>query len=174
LLTWQRCKLQDAAGVSDVPKAEIINPPNLLRRKVSGSGPISQEMLTRAKAAVENLTAQFSELLKKDIEKVSALHAEGLADPARRLDIVKAIFEVMHDLRGQAGTFDYPLVTRVGSSLCRFVENLEACDDRCYEVIGVHVEALNAILRHAVRGDGGPLGQEIADGLERAVKKILS
>lgn len=159
----------------DIPKAEIINPPNLLRRKVSGSGPISQEMLTRAKAAVENLTAQFSELLKKDIEKVSALHGEGLAaDAARRLDIAKAIFEVMHDLRGQAGTFDYPLVTRVGSSLCRFVENLEACDDRCYEVIGVHVEALNAILRHAVRGDGGPLGQEIADGLERAVKKILS
>jgi hypothetical protein len=158
----------------NVQKTQIVTPPNRLRPKVSGSGPISPEMVTRAKEAVASLAPAFAELMAKDVAKVAALYAEGLADPSRRLEIAKAIFEVTHDLRGQAGTFDYPLITRVGSSLCRFIENLKECDDACFEVIGVHVEALDGVLRNAIRGDGGPLGREIANGLELAVKKVLS
>jgi hypothetical protein len=155
-------------------KPQIVTPPNRLRQKVAGSGPISPEMLSRAKEAVASLAPVFAELMAKDVERVCALYAEGLADPTRRLEIAKAIFEVTHDLRGQAGTFDYPLITRVGSSLCRFIENLQECDDACFAVIGVHVEALDGVLRNAIRGDGGPLGREIAAGLEAAVKKVLS
>lgn len=155
-------------------KPQIVNPPDRLRQKVSGGGPISPEMLARAKEAVASLAPQFAALLAKDVEKVCDLYAEGLADPPRRFEIAKAIFDVTHDLRGQAGTFDYPLVTRVGSSLCRFIESLTVCDDACFEVIGVHVDALNAVLRNSIRGDGGPLGREIAVGLETAVKKVSS
>jgi hypothetical protein len=156
-------------------KPQIINPPNLLRERVSGGGPISPEMLARAEAAVESLSAQFGVLLSSEIEKLGDLYAAGSAASAdRRLAIAKEIFEVVHDLRGQAGTFDYPLITRVGTSLCRFTENLTACDERCYEVIRVHIEAMDAVLRNALRGDGGALGEAIAGGLEKAVKKILS
>jgi hypothetical protein len=156
-------------------KPQIINPPNLLRERVTGSGPISAEMLARAEAAVESLSAQFSELLASEIGQLGSLHAESVgASTARRLEIAKAIFEITHDLRGQAGTFDYPLITRIGSSLCRFTENLTDCDERCFEVIRVHIEAMVAVLHNALHGDGGPLGDAIASGLETAVKKILS
>ena len=155
-------------------KPQIVSPPNRLRQKVSGTGPISPEMLARAKEAVSNLAPAFAELMAKDVEKIARLYEEGLADPARRMEIAKAIFDVAHDLRGQAGTFDYPLVTRVGSSLCRFIEKLEGCEDVHFEVIAVHVDALEGVLRNAIRGDGGALGREIADGLELAVKKVLA
>lgn len=160
--------------VTDTQKAQVVNPPNRLRPKVSGSGPISPEMLARAKEAVASLAPQFAELLAKDVEKICDLYAEGLADPARRFEIAKAIFEVTHDLRGQAGTFDFPLITRVGSSLCRFIEGLTECGEACFDVVGLHVEALKAVLRNGIHGDGGPLGREMADGLETAVKKVLS
>ena len=155
-------------------KPQIVSPPNRLRQKVSGNGPISPEMLARAKEAVSNLAPAFAELMAKDVEKIASLYEEGLADPTRRMEVAKAIFDVAHDLRGQAGTFDYPLVTRVGSSLCRFIEKLEGCEDVHFEVIAVHVDALEGVLRNAIRGDGGALGREIADGLELAVKKVLA
>ena len=156
-------------------KPQIITPPNLLRERVTGSGPISEEMLARADAAVGSLSAEFAALLATEIAKLGGLQAQGAAaTPARRLEIAKAIFEITHDLRGQAGTFDYSLITRIGSSLCRFIENLTACDERSYEVIRVHIEAMDAVLHNALHGDGGPLGQAIAGGLETAVKKILS
>lgn len=166
--------MSEVIAVVNMQKPQVVTPPNRLRQKVTGSGPISPEMLTRAKEAVASLAPAFAELMAKDVEKICGLYAEGVADPGRRLEIVKAIFEVAHDLRGQAGTFDYPLVTRVGSSLCRFIENLKECDDACFEVVGVHVDALDGVLRNAIRGDGGALGREIADGLESAVRKILS
>jgi hypothetical protein len=156
-------------------KPQIINPPNRLRERVSGSGPISPEMVARAEAVVKELSAQFGTLLASDIDRLGILHANGAAaEPARRIEITKEIFEITHDLRGQAGTFNYPLITRVGTSLCRFTETLEECDERCYEVIRVHIEAMSAVLRHALQGDGGPLGEQIAGGLETAVRKIMA
>jgi len=156
-------------------KPQIINPPNRLRERVTGSGPISEEMLARAEAAVQSLSDQFGELLASQIAELGRLHAEGAAAPVeKQLDIAKRIFEIAHDLRGQAGTFDYPLITRIGASLCRFTENLTDCDARCYEVIRVHIEAMDAVLHNGLQGDGGPLGEQIAGGLETAVKKILS
>lgn len=151
-----------------------MNPPNLLRQKVTGSGPISEEMVKRAERAVESLSQQFDDLLEGELERLSELCALGTKEPARRLDVAKQIFDIAHDLRGQAGTFDYPLITRVGSSLCHFTEGLDSCSEREMQVIRLHVEAMHAILASALRGDDSQVGHEIADGLEKAVEKILA
>jgi len=155
-------------------KPQIVNPPNPLRTKVSGSGPISQEMLKRAEGAVEALAAQFNALLESDFEKLSELADLASREPSRRMEIAKQIFDIAHDLRGQAGTFNYPLITRVGSSLCRFTEGLDRCDERELKVIRLHIEAMQAILASSQRGDGDAVGEQIAHGLELAVAKILS
>lgn len=160
--------------VADIPKPQIITPPNLLREKVSGSGPISQEMIERADHALEGLSEQFDNLMAAEIAKLGELHRKGVDDPARRIELVREIFEVAHDLRGQAGTFDYPLISRVGTSLCHFTDGMEQCDERELEVIRIHINAMQAVLASSLRGDGGAVGQEIASGLEKAVNKILS
>jgi len=161
-------------SVTEPSKPQIVNPPNPLRDKVSGSGPISQEMLTKAERAVESLSAQFDDLLENEIDKLAGLCDLGVKNPARRMDAAKLIFEISHDLRGQAGTFNYPLITRVGSSLCHFTDGIECCDEQELEVIRLHIEAMQAILASSLRGDGGQVGQEIAGGLEKAVEKVLS
>lgn len=160
--------------MAEISKPQIITPPNLLRQKVSGSGPISQEMIDRADEALEGLSEQFANLMAGEIEKLNTLHREGVDDPARRLELVREIFEVSHDLRGQAGTFDYPLISRVGTSLCHFTDGMEECDERGLEVIRIHINAMQAVLASALRGDGGVVGQEIASGLEEAVTKVLA
>jgi chemotaxis protein histidine kinase CheA len=160
--------------VTDPMKPQIVNPPNPLRNKVSGSGPISQEMLKRAEGAVEALAAQFNTLLESDLDRLSELVDLGAREPSRRMDVVKQIFDIAHDLRGQAGTFNYPLITRVGTSLCRFTEGLDACGERELEVIRLHIEAMQAILASSLRGDGDDVGKQIAHGLEAAVGKLLS
>jgi hypothetical protein len=109
-----------------------------------------------------------------EIKKLSALHRTGVQDADHRADLAKLIFEIAHDLRGQAGTFDYPLITRVGSSLCHFTDGLDYCDDRGLEVIRLHIDAMQAIVAASLRGDGGKVGQEIASGLEKAVQKVLA
>src|SRR3546814_7444393 len=52
---------------------------------------------------------------------------------------------LLHDLRGQAGTFGYPLVSQVGDSACKFIDLSEDFSETEVEVIGMHVDALKAI-----------------------------
>jgi len=160
--------------VVEASKAQIITPPNLLRQKVSDGGPISQEMLDRAHHALEGLSEQFDDLMTSAVERLSDLHRNGVDDPARRSELVREIFEVAHDLRGQAGTFGYALISRVGTSLCHFTDGIEHFDDRDFEVIRIHIDAMQAVIANALRGDGGAMGEEIAGGLEKGVQKVLS
>lgn len=159
--------------MNEASKAQIITPPNLLQQKVSGSGPISQEMLDRADHALEGLSEQFDNLMAEAVGRLTDLYRRGVDDPAQRSALVREMFAVAHDLRGQAGTFDYALISRVGTSLCHFTDGAETFDNRTYEVIRVHIDAMQVVLSNSLRGDGGAMGQEIASGLEKAVQKVL-
>ncbi len=152
----------------------FVQPPHQISERVSGGGDISDKMLARADAAVKRLSDQFTDLALNEIGKLDMLLKEAQANPDKRPDIVRNIFMVVHDLRGQGATFDYPLLTRIGSSLCTFTEKLEGSSDKELQVIGVHVDALKAVMTHKISGDGGPVGREIAKGLEIAVQKIMA
>lgn len=152
---------------------EIINVPNSIRLKVSGGGPISEEMIATADQAIEQLSGQFIELLRADIEKLAALSRDVKSGNGDTRQAIGEIFAISHELRGQGSTFEFPLVTRIGKSLCHFTENLNPSDSRNPQVIDLHVDSLRLVLVEDIRGDGGDPGRKIASGLEIAVKKVL-
>jgi hypothetical protein len=109
-------------------------------------------------------------------QKFDGLHSD-LRSNVSGDELAQEIFRIAHDLRGQGTTFEYPLVTRISGSVCTFIEGRSkqgTLDVDDFEVICVHLDALNAVLALRVIGDGGPTGREIGDGLEYAVKKILA
>jgi hypothetical protein len=80
-------------------------------------------------------------------------------------------FKLVHDMRGQGGSFGFPLITRIAGSYCRFVESLENVDPGALEICQAHANAMRAVLLNNVTGSGGSIGTQIADGLEKAVQK---
>ena len=160
--------------MDEKPKAEVVDPPHAIRDKLSGGGDISDEMLQRAEHAMQNLSDGFIEQAGADVDKLAVLYQEAMSDPDGRPEAIEQIFRISHDLRGQGTTFDYPLLTRVGSSLCTFAETIDPKNDKCFALIGIHIDALRAIIIREIKGDGGPVGREIAEGLEKAVGKNIS
>lgn len=160
--------------MAEKPEVEVVNPPHDIRQKVSGGGGISDEMLRRAEHAIADMSAGFMEGAAADVEKLRQLYQDAKGNPDKRPEIIGEIFQISHDLRGQGSTFDYPLLSRVGSSLCTFTETIDSANDKSFEIIGIHIDALRVIIGQNVTGDGGPLGREIAAELETAVKKIVS
>lgn len=158
--------------MSEKGEVEVINVPHAIRLKVSGGGAISEAMLKKANQVIEEMTASFVDVLRVEIDRMAAL-SQDAKTAADKSALVEQIFEVSHDLRGQASTFDYPLVTRIGSSLCRFTESADLTDARAQEVIDAHISSMKLIVVQGLRGDGGAAGQKIATGLEIAAKKVL-
>jgi hypothetical protein len=148
----------------------VIHRPNTLRQKV-GRVAIDPEVLARAEAALKALAVGYPEVLAASAKAAQSAWAEwrpALADAAlkTRLQVIA------HDVRGQAGSFGYPLATEVARSLGIVLRNDAAKMATLVPVIDAHIGALNAIASRAISDDGGALGAELIAGLRLTLEKF--
>ena len=109
---------------------EIFTPPNTLKAKVGGSGgTLDMSAVKRAEEALATLKTEFGDWIAADVKMLTDLRDAFVADPSdeRRGDLYRA----SHDLRGQARTFEFPLVERVAASLCRLLDAPGAREGTC-------------------------------------------
>jgi hypothetical protein len=75
-------------------------------------------------------------------------------------------------LRGQRGTFNYPLITKLSKSL--YETTLEpdrpVTDDR-KKLIDAHIDAIRTVFKNRITGNGGEIGLALLHDIEVAVKK---
>ena len=80
------------------------------------------------------------------------------------------IVALCDELRTLAVDADGALVGAIAASLGDFVSQTNL-DDPALEVIAGHLEALRAVVRHSIAGDGGPVGRAIMAGLNASVAR---
>src|SRR5271156_2713604 len=101
---------------------EIFTPPNTRKAKVGGGSGAALDMsaVKRAEEALATLKTEFGDWIAADVQMLVATRDAFIADPTpeRQSDL----FRASHDLRGQARTFEFPLVERVAASLCRLLD----------------------------------------------------
>jgi hypothetical protein len=51
------------------------------------------------------------------------------------------------------------------------MEEREAVSTRDFEIISTHVDAMQAVIRQDIKGDGDKIGNQIVDGLSELVLK---
>lgn len=153
---------------------QVIQPPRTLKDKVgSGGKGLDPRALERAETAMTQFkdTIDFAQQVTPEMAKLHDLMAQLEAQPAAMGTLLPKMFEIVHDLRGQGSSFGYPLVTRIGSSLCRYVERYDSAAEADIDIVRAHVGALRAVLGNRLKGDGGEIGQKIAEGLELLVSE---
>lgn len=74
-----------------------------------------------AEAAVAALADSFLEWIGEDIARAKQALAAANDKPGDNQAEIRAIFEVVHNVKGQGGSFGYDLLTTVGGSLCNYL-----------------------------------------------------
>lgn len=152
--------------------------PNALRAKVAGSlvgrgavGEIPMALLERAENELQRAAFDFTEMARRYLSDLSNLCEEALKQPAGRRKQFEAINILAHELRGQGGTFGYPLITTFAKML--YSATGDGCreDDNGIEIVKAHIDAMRAIIRDKVAGDGGDAGRALTAGLQAAIEK---
>lgn len=154
-------------------KPEFIQPPSHLKDKVTVSATgIDLETLEKAELLIAGMQDSYLEWVEEDLRKLQALEAELDAAIRPRGAVLKDVFAIAHDVKGQGGSFDYPLMTLIGNHLCRYIERLEGePTDKNVEVVKVHISALRLVIAQRMSGDGGRMGDNLVRGLEAAIAK---
>lgn len=115
---------------------------------------LDAEALARAEAALDRLSRDYPRWLRADIAAARAC----LTPPADR----DRLYTIIHDIKGQAGSFGYPLVSRIGQDLCRMLTEDAPPPERITPLL----EAMEIIIDHGLTDDGGEMGRELLARLD--------
>ncbi len=123
------------------------------------------DRLAQAEAAINALKGEYAQQLRTDATRLAEIF--GSVDPANPdKSALEDLFALAHNLKGQAGSFGYDLVTSIAASLCDLLR--EQGDDvgaRDLNVIGQHVQVLGRVVDKGIVGDGGETGRKIVQSL---------
>ncbi len=152
---------------------ELFMPPNVLKAKAGGGGfpTLDLEPIKRAEAAMEALKSEFAGWAADDVKRlVSAREAFALAPNA---DNRAALLRAAHDMKGQAATFDFPLIAQVAGSLSKLIHELPGTSDLPLGLVDAHVSAIHVIYRDKVMDHSNKVAVVLIQELEKQVGEIL-
>jgi len=149
---------------------EIFMPPNVLKAKM-GNGKLDLSAVKRAEQAINNLKSEFTGWVIHDVSRLAEAGQAYVkqSSPETLADLYRAA----HDLKGQAATFDFPLIARVASSLCMLTDDTSYGLPLPLGLIDAHIEAIKVIVRDDLKDPSDQTATELAAELEQQVAGFL-
>lgn len=153
--------------------AKFINAPNKLQKAKVGTGraKLDPQLLARAEKAVEKIQQNYTDWADEDIAAFDAALADLRKETGDHAAVIKELYRLSLDMKGQGGSFGYLMMSEVAASLHDFLARRTALSRLDIDVIDAHVSALHAIYGQQVRDDGGITGRALLAGLEKLVAK---
>jgi hypothetical protein len=148
---------------------ELFMPPNMLKAKAGGGlGGIDMAAMKRAEGALETLKTTFGDMMADDVKTLVAARARYAKAPETR----GALMRAAHDIKGQAATFQFPLIARVAGSLARMIgEHPGALPEA---LIDAHVTAIQVIHRQNLQDENDKTALALCAELDARVSELLA
>jgi len=151
---------------------EIFMPPNILKAKVgSAVGGIDMAAVRRAEVAMETLRVEFDDWLSVDVAKLGECRDRYAAAP--NAEARADLFRAAHDLKGQADTFEFPMIARVASSLTRLIDSTKPLTEIPLGLIDAHVAAIRVIFRDKIKTTTDKISSVLCEELEARVTEAV-
>jgi HPt (histidine-containing phosphotransfer) domain-containing protein len=152
---------------------ELFMPPNMLKAKVGGGlGGIDMAAMKRAETAMETLKSEFGDWIADDVNALIAARARYAKTPDTGAR--DALLRAAHDIKGQAPTFNYPLIARVAASLSRMIGELPPAAAIPLSLIDAHVTAIQVIHRSRMQDTNDKTAQALCAELDARVDEIVA
>jgi len=151
---------------------ELFMPPNMLKAKVGGGlGGMDVTAMKRAEAAMEGLASEFSEWIAQDVKALIAARVRYGQTPDA--EARAALLRAAHNIKGQAPTFNFPLIGRVAASLSRMIGELAASATIPVLLVDAHVNAIQVIHKLGLKDTNDKTAQALCAELDARVDEVL-
>lgn len=160
--------------MSQPTTAQVIRVPNTLASKVGGRfGSIDPAAIARAEAALKSLSGNFAAWLDEEIAKLD-LANQQILDEGPTIAAMDTLYLRAHDLKGLGTTYEYPLVSRIASSLCKLIEDKSKRGIASVPLVEAHIQGIKAAVRGQIKTDDHPVGAALIAELERKVTDFIA
>ena len=151
---------------------EIFMPPNILKAKAGNSvGGIDMAAIQRAEMAMESLKTEFNDWVGADVAHLGEIRDRFATNPDQ--DAREELFRIAHDLKGQATTFEYPMIARMASSLTRLFDGTKPSETIPLGLVDAHIAAIRIVFRDKIKTATDRISIVVAEELEARVTEAL-
>jgi hypothetical protein len=152
---------------------EVFTPPNTLKTRLGGALPkLDAEAVERAERALKSLAVRFDDWMDEELAKLegawATVKANGMPGEAG-----STLFLAAHDIKGLGTTYNFPLVTRLATPLCRLIETEELRASAPNVLVAGLIEAIRIAIRERIRTDDHPTGRALAEESEAIVAQMM-
>ena len=127
-----------------------------------------EDLEKMAMEAMEDLSEKFPAWASGDVQKMKQLlvQAADVFGMKRTQIIRQQLYPKAHDLKGQGTTFGYPLITDIGTHMCRLITEKTTFSADDLAILKTDTLMLETVLWKKLKGDGGKKGTEILEKLK--------
>jgi Hpt domain len=147
----------------------VIEPVDKLKKLalISGTPEDIAAHIAKAEDALSILKQEFGGWMEREVERLESALTIFLAAPITER---ASFFRAIHDIRGQAGTFGFPIAGRIADNLCRL---LDAAVQVPNDIVSAHVMAIRAVVRENATTMDHPVGSLLAMSLEKVTAVLM-
>jgi HPt (histidine-containing phosphotransfer) domain-containing protein len=163
-----------ALKVKTFASHHVITQPNPLRRVIRQVDEKDvDDPVARAEKALAGLSGEFAKWMSVECDRLAAAHAvilkKGFTNATR-----DELFHAAHDIKGDAATFGYPTAAAAAESLCRIIEHAPDLAKVPGNLIGHHINAIQAIVREHTNSDKIDTANELSRRLRGVADEFLT
>lgn len=142
--------------------------PNALRGQID----FDPLVIQAAEDRIQEMVGDYAVWVKNYLDTMARSYKALVKREEEPKQHIININQIAHELRGQGGIFDYPLITSFGKSLYdATLDTRGKVTDNRLKLIEAHIDALRVVFNKRIGGDGGKVGAELLKDIERAVRK---
>jgi len=148
---------------------------NLKAKAKQGNGVSPEDAIRSAEKRLQSMSQNYEERLKKDLDRLRELvHlAENGVDAGGDTGWLGELLRLSHDIEGQAGVFNFVLISFICSSLSSILKLGDTAHPKFIPALQAHADALVLVHHDRIMGDGGAGGRQLVDGLRASAMKVI-
>lgn len=160
-------------------RALLIERPNRLRELAlpgadATPGQFHPDRLLAAQMAVERVARTYpTGQAVFDLHDLEACYAKVRETMPDCLEPLRALSLQAREIGGIAATLGYPLLGQFAKSLHDMTDAMTRYSDREDLMVRAHIDAIRAVVRDRIAGDGGAVGAELGRTLGLAISRLL-
>lgn len=135
---------------------------------------LTPEVVRKLEEVVHKSRDAFTTDIAERLVAMRRLLSEARTEPQQHREVLAQIYESSLEIKGAGGTIGYDLLSQIGKSLNDFVTGLPQLDERQARVVGLHIDALYAVLANRITGRGGIIESAIVEAFGEARRKFRS
>jgi len=145
-------------------KRVTVQPNRFLGDKVPKTGgPSPEQAIAKALKLGEELIESYQGWAVDDLHALWQECKSITPDDPEVKQRLNRLYDMSHEIRGQGGTFGFPLISLLGDSLCKYLETQNTLGDRSLGIIRIHIHAMKAVFRQNLRGEQTSLVRQMAE-----------